>query len=364
MFACAHPAIEIGIRAPLMLQVVLGLNAQTIASAYLTSPAAMGKRLVRAKDKIRQAGIAVRDSRSATSLPAGSTPCSTPSMPPSPKAGPTPRGPMPPAAISREEALFLARLVSELLPQQPEALGLLALMLHAEARRDARRDAQGEYVPLAEQDQSPWDSQMISRPKRCCVAPPRWRRSAAISWKPRCSRRMSIAAAPVTPTGRRWCSSTTRCSRLPARRSSPSIAPWRIAEVHGAAPRSRRCTRTGSRCAARRIPAILGRARRACWRGRAIEAKRARLRDGDRSRARPRGSQLPAAAPVGVAGLSEAPSGIGLPCPSKRSRCPGRKAASQLRATALPRHEFSAENPRAKLLAEPAAKQCVTTLPY
>src|ERR1700682_6544026 len=57
MFACAHPAIEAGIRAPLVLQVVLGLDAKTIASAFLTSPAAMGKRLGRAKDKIRQAGI-------------------------------------------------------------------------------------------------------------------------------------------------------------------------------------------------------------------------------------------------------------------------------------------------------------------
>src|SRR5271169_2281790 len=57
MFACAHPAIEAGVRAPLMLQVVLGLDAKTIGSAFLASPAAMGKRLVRAKEKIRQAGI-------------------------------------------------------------------------------------------------------------------------------------------------------------------------------------------------------------------------------------------------------------------------------------------------------------------
>jgi RNA polymerase sigma-70 factor (ECF subfamily) len=57
MFACAHPAVEAGIRAPLILQVVLGLDAKAIASAFLASPAAMGKRLVRAKDKIRQAGI-------------------------------------------------------------------------------------------------------------------------------------------------------------------------------------------------------------------------------------------------------------------------------------------------------------------
>ena len=60
MFVCAHPAIDGGIRAPLMLQVVLGLDAKAIASAFLMSPAAMGKRLVRAKDKIRQAGIPFR----------------------------------------------------------------------------------------------------------------------------------------------------------------------------------------------------------------------------------------------------------------------------------------------------------------
>ncbi len=60
LFACAHPAIEAGVRAPLMLQVVLGLDAKTIASAFLSSPAAMSKRLVRAKEKIRQTGIPFR----------------------------------------------------------------------------------------------------------------------------------------------------------------------------------------------------------------------------------------------------------------------------------------------------------------
>src|SRR5258706_1342724 len=57
MFVCAHPAIEAGIRAPLILQVLLGLDAATIASAFLTSPAAMGQRLVRAKTRLRQAGV-------------------------------------------------------------------------------------------------------------------------------------------------------------------------------------------------------------------------------------------------------------------------------------------------------------------
>ena len=151
MFACAHPGIELGIRAPLILQVVLGLDAKTIASAFLMSPAAMGKRLVRAKDKIRQAGIpfgipereelpdrletvldAIYAAFSEGWIDASGTGTARRNL-----AG---------------EALFLAGLVSELLPRDPEARGLLALMLHAEARRGARRSANGGYVPLPEQD--------------------------------------------------------------------------------------------------------------------------------------------------------------------------------------------------------------------
>jgi RNA polymerase sigma-70 factor (ECF subfamily) len=60
-----------------------------------------------------------------------------------------------------EEAIWLGRLVAELLPSEPEALGLLALMLYSDARRAARRDAQGDFVPLAEQDPARWDQHMI-----------------------------------------------------------------------------------------------------------------------------------------------------------------------------------------------------------
>jgi predicted RNA polymerase sigma factor len=160
MFACAHPAIDPGIRAPLILQVVLGLDASMIASAFLMSPTTMGQRLVRAKDKIRQAGIpfripereelpgrlgAVLDAIYAAFAEGWADPGGTDVA----------RRDLP------EEALFLGRLVTELLPEEPEALGLLALMLHAQARRRARRNVQGEYVPLAEQDPALWDSQMI-----------------------------------------------------------------------------------------------------------------------------------------------------------------------------------------------------------
>jgi predicted RNA polymerase sigma factor len=165
LFACAHPSIEIGVRAPLMLQVVLGLDAKTIASAFLSSPAAMAKRLVRAKDKIRQAGIPFRvpereelAERLDTVLEAIYAAFAEGWTGP---GGGTDGGMDVVRRDLTAEAMFMARLVTELLPEEPEALGLLALMLHAEARRAARRSAEGEFVPLAEQDPALWDTQMI-----------------------------------------------------------------------------------------------------------------------------------------------------------------------------------------------------------
>jgi predicted RNA polymerase sigma factor len=160
MFACGHPAIDAGIRAPLILQVILGLDAATIASAFLMSPAAMSKRLVRAKSKIREAAIPFcipgreeLPGRLDTVLEAIYAAFSEGW---SDAAG---------TDNSRRdltgEAFFLARLVTELLPTEPEGLGLLALMLHAEARRRARRSEEGDYVPLADQDVARWDLRMI-----------------------------------------------------------------------------------------------------------------------------------------------------------------------------------------------------------
>jgi predicted RNA polymerase sigma factor len=160
MFACAHPAIDAGIRAPLILQVVLGLDASMIASAFLMSPATMGQRLVRAKDKIRQAGIPFRIPER-DELPGRLGAVLDAIYAAFAEGWADPGGTDPARRDLPEEAIFLGRLVAELLPQEPEALGLLALMLHAEARRHARRNIEGEYVPLAEQDPALWDSQMI-----------------------------------------------------------------------------------------------------------------------------------------------------------------------------------------------------------
>lgn len=160
MFVCAHPAIDPGIRAPLILQTILGFDAATIASAFLVSPAAMGQRLVRAKSKIRQAGIPFRvperaDLRERLEAVLAAIYAAFAEGWSDPVGTETRRRNL------AEEGIWLGRLVVSLLPDEPEALGLLALMLHAEARRGARRNVRGDYVPLADQDPAAWDARLI-----------------------------------------------------------------------------------------------------------------------------------------------------------------------------------------------------------
>ncbi|WP_348262546.1 sigma factor [Telmatobacter sp. DSM 110680] len=160
MFACAHPAIDAAIRAPLMLQAILGLDAARIASAFLISPATMSQRLVRAKNKIRQAGIPLEipersqlRARLATVLDAIYAAFAEGWID---AAG---------TDVARrdlaEEAIYLGRFIVELLPDEPEGLGLLSLMLHAESRRQARRNTDGDYIPLTQQNPTLWNAAMI-----------------------------------------------------------------------------------------------------------------------------------------------------------------------------------------------------------
>lgn len=161
LFVCAHPAIDQAARTPLMLQTVLGLDAARIGAAFLVAPATMGQRLVRAKAKIRDAGV-----RFSVPEPEMLSERLEPVLDAIYAAfgvGWDGLG-VDDAAVTGldEEAIFLARLLVDLLPDAPEAKGLLALMLYCAARRDARRDAAGRFVPLADQEARLWSTSMIA----------------------------------------------------------------------------------------------------------------------------------------------------------------------------------------------------------
>ncbi len=165
LFVCAHPAIDPSMHTPLMLQTVLGLDAARIAQAFLIAPKTMGQRLSRAKTKIRSGGIRFEIPQE-PDLPerldavleaiyaafgigwddmAGADQC---------------------GRDLAEEALWLAQVLLQLMPGEAEAQGLLALMLHCEARRAARRASDGRYIPLSEQDPKQWSLPLIDEAER------------------------------------------------------------------------------------------------------------------------------------------------------------------------------------------------------
>jgi RNA polymerase sigma-70 factor (ECF subfamily) len=161
IFTCCHPALSLEAQVCLTLRALVGLTTAEIARALLVSEPTMAQRLVRAKRKIRNAGIPYRvppdhqlPERTAAVLAVlyllfneGYTAT----------AG---------ADLVRRglcaEAIRLARLLAALMPDEPEALGLLALMLLQDARREARVDGSGDLIPLEDQDRSRWDAPVIA----------------------------------------------------------------------------------------------------------------------------------------------------------------------------------------------------------
>ena len=174
LFACAHPAITAEARAPLMLQTVLGLSAERIAGAFLLSPKTLGQRLWRAKQKIRDARIPF-DIPETSQLPERTADVLEAIYAAYGTGWDDVAGADEGTRGLTEEAIWLARVLVQLLPQEPEALGLLALMLYCESRREARRGAAGEYIPLSEQDPRRWQHALILEAEAMLHAAAQWR---------------------------------------------------------------------------------------------------------------------------------------------------------------------------------------------
>ena len=162
VFTCCHPALSTEARVALTLRLVGGLTVREIASAFLVSEAAVGQRITRAKAKIASAGIPYRVP-AAQDLPGRVGDALTvlflvfnEGYLSSDPAG---------AAVRSDltaEAIRLTQLVRELLPEDGEVAGLLALMLLTEARRPARLSATGELVTLDVQDRGAWDADLLA----------------------------------------------------------------------------------------------------------------------------------------------------------------------------------------------------------
>lgn len=165
LFICAHPAIDEAARSPLMLQAVLGLDAARIAAAFLVSPATMGQRLVRAKTRIRDAGIPFAVPERAE-LPERLGAVMDAIYAAYGRGWDDVDGADPRLRDLGQEAVRLARILTGLMPHEPEPKGLLALLLHCEARSDARRAADGAFVPLDAQDTERWSPALIDEAER------------------------------------------------------------------------------------------------------------------------------------------------------------------------------------------------------
>lgn len=157
-FLCTHPAIDQSVQTPLMLQMLQGMTAEEISRLYVAAPSQVSQKLVRAKRKIKDAGIlptlpgpedipdrtrTVRDAIYGLYCLAWENATSIDSY------------------LSARESIELATILVELTPEDPESRGLLALMLFCESRREARTTSDGAFIALEDQDSSAWNQELI-----------------------------------------------------------------------------------------------------------------------------------------------------------------------------------------------------------
>jgi RNA polymerase sigma-70 factor (ECF subfamily) len=159
-FACTHPAIDSAVQTPLMLNAVLGLSADRIARAFLVSPTAMSQRLVRAKNRISALKVPFIipdveqfEERLENVLEAIFAVSAMEEFPPRSHGGAA--GPL------QNEAVWLARMLYDEMPESVSVRMLLALLLYQASRRQAQFDSCGIFVPLHHQNTDDWDHQMI-----------------------------------------------------------------------------------------------------------------------------------------------------------------------------------------------------------
>lgn len=165
IFTCCHPALDRPSRVALTLRTVCGLSTAEVAASFVASEATMAKRLVRAKTKVRRAGIPFRVP-SAEALPDRLADVLRVIYLIFTQGHTNVRSHQLIRADLCETAIRLARRLNELLPDSAEAAGLLALVLLTDARRSARLDRAGEQVLLEDQDRSLWDQAKISEGER------------------------------------------------------------------------------------------------------------------------------------------------------------------------------------------------------
>jgi RNA polymerase sigma-70 factor, ECF subfamily len=219
IFTCCHPALSLEAQVALTLRTLAGLATREIAKALLVPEATMAKRLVRAKQKIAEAGIPYR-------VPSGAA------LPERTVAvlgvlyllfnegyGATGGGQLVRADLC-DEAIRLSRLVVALMPDEPEARGLLALMLLQDSRRTARIDKDGDLVPLEEQDRSRWDREQIDEGRRFLAQARRYNRPGLYQLQAAIAEcHASVSDAGATD----WATIAQLYAELAARSGSPVI---------------------------------------------------------------------------------------------------------------------------------------------